>query len=151
MSEFSIESPFFLYDLNLLTIFITSFYSIVYSELKTKFPDSKFQNWVSAFCLASEHSRSGDDSLRDEIIKIMKRFGLDESDWDSLQEIRKKRNEMCHPRIGINRVLSILNQRWKKHPSFSSLKKMLGVVRAHTDAPQCSKAKTKNEFKYKDK
>ena len=150
-SEFSIENPFYLYDLNLLTIFITSFYSLVYYRLKEKFPDSKFQNWVSAFCLASEHSRSGDDSLKDEILKIMDEFGVCEDDWGNLQTIRKMRNELCHPRVGINRVQSILNQRWKKHPSFASLRKMLKVVREHTEAPPpCSTSSSKNEYKKKE-
>ena len=138
--KFSVTAPFYLYDLNLLVIFITSFYSIVYNRLKSKFPDSKFASWVSAFCLASEHSRAGDHSLRDEIVKIMAEYGISQDDWENLQTIRKLRNELCHPRVGINRVFSILNQRWRTHPSFESLRQMLRVVRTHTDTPLSSSA-----------
>jgi hypothetical protein len=132
MESFSIENPFFLYDLNLLTIFITSFYSIVYSKLKERYPSSKFQNWVSAFCLASELSRNGDDSLKREILSIMNELGISQQEWINLQVIRKLRNELCHPKVGINRVISILNQRWKSHSSYTSLRKMLKIVRAAT-------------------
>ena len=124
--------PFLIYDLNLLVLFITSFYSIIYAELKKKFPHSKFTSWVSAFCLAAEHERNGDTSLKNEILKIMESHGVTVDDWETLQEIRNTRNALCHPRVGVNRAISILNQRWKRHHSFQSLRKMLKIVRDHT-------------------
>jgi uncharacterized protein YutE (UPF0331/DUF86 family) len=116
-----LESPLFLYDLNLFVIGITQIYSSVFDEfrlrrMKKRLPLLPIQSWIDLFVLSEKR-----DSVKSEVIDILEKMGLSEDDLVFLQRIRRVRNQLCHPRVSIEKTRTILNKRWRKHEAFDSL------------------------------
>jgi len=117
------------HDLNVLVLFITKFYSYVFDRLKQKHPGCRLNNWVDSFILSADLEAKGDNSLKNAIAEIMEtEAGITINDWSELQAIRRLRNAISHPSSTASAASSALEQRWKKHRSYTALKKMLNVA-----------------------
>lgn len=124
-----LESPLYLYDLNLLVISITQLYAQIFDKvqferMKRRENLIRASNWIDLF-IAAERNKH----IYKEVMDVMGEMGLDEGDLTNLQRIRKIRNNLCHPRISIEKTISILERRWKVHPCYDSLHKCLKHLR----------------------
>lgn len=132
-------------DLNLITPYITRYYTEVFREVKKEFSrrhgnrnmtSLPYNTWIDMFSAASSEATRFDDfdtdqkPLNDLIGHVMQRMGaITEENWDSLQTIRRSRNNKGHPRLDDEKVVHAIDQRWGDHHAFHALKKMMNYLR----------------------
>lgn len=114
-----------IFDLNKIVVVITNFYSMLYDSLQLKRMNQRQSlfNGFSWIDLLSESETN--QSLRKELVEILAAYDLDEDCLEQLQNIRRERNRLCHPKIEIEEVNSILDSRWQDSNEYAILKKIL--------------------------
>ena len=126
-------------DLNLITPYITKYYNEVFRAVRRNYQNQgktlEHTNWVEMFSAASAESAQFNDFDIDEkplntsISEVMRRLGdLSETDWETLQSVRKDRNNNGHPRLDDDKVVSVIQTRWKEHNAYDALHKMTKYI-----------------------
>lgn len=130
-------------DLNMVTPFITRYYTEVFRQVKSLFEEQyedrrtsfPYNTWVELFSAASRETARFDEfdsdqkPLNDAILTVMGRMGgLREEHWDALQSVRKERNMYGHPELDETKVAEAIELRWRDHPAYSALSGMLGYL-----------------------
>lgn len=130
-------------DLNLVTPYITIYYTEVFRTLRREAFDAEgmcsfvYRNWVELFSSASlemqefeEGSRSS-KPLNDMIAKCMQKLGgITPNDWHELQGVRRTRNLVGHPTMDDQKAVDAIRSRWKEHTAYDSLQKVVNFVKA---------------------
>jgi hypothetical protein len=150
-------------DLNLISPYITRYYSEVFRHLKRNFYSKNndkqssmpYTNWVDLFSAASSESGRYDDFTIDvkpinlEIASVMQTMGgLTLDDWDSLQAIRQDRNKQGHPQLNDSKVFDCVETRWHKHTAYDALRKMMKYLQSQRTAVSSRAHRRKECFKH---
>jgi hypothetical protein len=127
-------------DLNIITPYITKYYTEVYRTVSKDFRSKNVQfhhnSWIELFSAASIEMAQYDafeiesKPLTDIIILSMKNMGgLSELHWETLQEVRRDRNNTGHPHMEDDRVLHFIQERWTDHNAYDALNRMMKYIR----------------------
>jgi hypothetical protein len=124
-------------DLNIITPYITKYYSEIYRQVRREFSavhgcQIPYNNWVELFAAASVEAEQYDNfssdsrPINDNISNVMHGCGgLTRDDWDALQSVRTDRNSNGHPRLDSDKVAEAIEMRWKSHPAYDALDHMI--------------------------
>jgi hypothetical protein len=129
-------------DLNMITPYITKYYTEVFKRVKHSFHHQNdtqtslaYNNWMELFSAAGieqtqfELFEIDSKPINTMIHDVMITMGdLSHDDWVTLQTVRKDRNTNGHPRLDDGKTIEAINARWHKHPAYSALCKMMDFL-----------------------
>lgn len=111
-------------DLSVFCLQISSFYKSIYNVHIKKFPKSYTKNWITLFSNATYNQ-----DAEDQLVDVLGDVGMTLADFEQLQNIRRMRNMLCHPRLPATCAEQIVDKNWKGHSSYTALKKMLNFMK----------------------
>lgn len=120
-------------DLHLLAPCVTSYYTMVFRSMRSNYHRRglpfRYSSWVDLFTAATNETMrfdSFDDDqkrLTNDIAQVMHNMGgVTMEHWAELQELRRIRNELSHPRLDDARVHRTIQARWMRHSAGEALK-----------------------------
>ena len=126
-------------DLHLLAPCVTSSYTMVFRNLRSDYPRRglpfRYSSWVDLFTAATNETTRFDNfdddqtRLTNDMAQIMQRMGgVTMEHWAELQELRRIRNELSHPRLDDARVHRTIQARWTRHSAGDALKHITGYL-----------------------
>lgn len=129
-------------DLHLFSPLITRFYTEIYRSVRARFQANSdgyssfpYTNWMELFSAASSETERYDDYAVDErpltqsiLVAMRDVGGLTEEDWDTLQQLRQRRNLLSHPTASVEAVRDSLSARWRENEAHAALEKVVDAV-----------------------
>jgi hypothetical protein len=140
-------------DLHLLAPCVTSYYTMVFRNVRADYrrrgQSFPYSSWVDLFTAATNETTrfdrfEGDEKqLTNNMARVMSAMGgVTMEQWAELQELRRIRNEMSHPRINDTEVNRVIRERWTRHSAGDALRNIVnylatqgGIIRRHGSAP----------------
>jgi len=112
-------------DLNIIQTFSSMLYDLIYRLAEAE----ECGSWIELFTRASSAEGS---AYEEKIDSVLKDLELTRDDLRQIQDLRKTRNALCHPRAPLAVAQIAVYARWRQHPAFSALTKMFSILRARS-------------------
>lgn len=118
-------------DLNLFVFHITSIYRNIHARYVSRYPVVNHKTWSSLFL---EYRR--DKKITKRVDKIVRQMGFQPQDLENLNYLRNIRNTLCHPHLRVRTCMDLLEQNWKNHRCYESLRRVFTCAVLSDMVPQ---------------
>ena len=114
-------------DLNVIVSFSTNLFSLIYDTCDCD--KTKYKDWNALF--DALRNRDEKEKVKSSIHTSLEKIGYTYDDLEHIQNLRRIRNRLSHPRVPLSVAKIMAFSRWKGDPAYGAITKMYEILSSH--------------------